>query len=127
MGEEQISVLIGRTRRHGSPLVDNFCLSVTRARSFRLSSFSRVTCRNNFAHTFREFLGSSCTLNWIYGLRRLRKFANPLLRAIATNDEIFMGTRFSHDACENDESRNDRDQMGIPVKVIYSRGWVPGG
>ena len=60
MGEKQISVPeTGRPECHSSPLVDNFCLSMIRARSFRLSSFSRVTCRNNFAHTFRGFEAQS--------------------------------------------------------------------
>jgi len=81
-------------------------------RSFRLSSFSRVTCRNNFAHTFPAFgleVAPGIEFTVCAGCENLRiPIARNCAQSRPTNDEIFMGTCFSYDACEDDESRLDR-------------------
>src|SRR5205814_9075400 len=98
-----------------APLLGNLYSVAIEAPSFRLSSFSRVTYRNNFAHKFRRVEAQSSSAIAFTGCENPRRGGKRL------DIEIFMGTHFLDSARENDESRNDGGQMGMSRHSVFRR------
>ena len=98
-----------------APLLGNLYSVAIEAPSFRLSSFSRVTYRNNFAHKFRGFEAQSSSAIAFMGCE------NPPRGGKRLDIEIFMGTHFLDAARENDDSRNDGGQMGMSRHSVFLR------
>ena len=123
------------------PLIDKpFYSEALREGSFRLSSFSRVTSRNNFAHTFPAFglevapgigftVCEDCENLRIPLAEQLSNFrAASSSRAIARNpddDEIFIGTRFSYDRAKTTTVESTARRHGA-VKKLSNLGESPG-
>ena len=97
-----------------APLLGNLYSVAIEAPSFRLSSFSRVTYRNNFAHKFRGFEAQSSSAIAFMGCE------NPPRGGKRLDIEIFMGTHFLDAARENDRQSKRRRLDGHVPTLRFS-------